>query len=146
MLVQAKFKLTQSQNHQNWLDYFYVITLFTVKLDILSFTHYFLYTKNFHGHIKIDFLVTVKMICISKCLKLATIFTIDKFKILNKELQNTNLMSKTRITAPPGCAQNTLEAVTNHVFKYSHSITKQILHLENIKNYDIYLGTNFHWV
>ena len=44
-------------------------------------------------------------------------------------------MQKTRIAALSGYAQNILETVTklNHHFKNSHSIMKQIQHLQNIK-------------
>ena len=64
-----------------------------------------------------------------------TIYILDKPKTSNKELQNIDQMEKTRITALAGYVQNTFETVTklNHIFKYSHSIMKQIQCLENIK-------------
>ena len=53
---------------------------------------------------------------------------------------------KTCITALAGYAQNTLETVTklNHIFKYSHSIMKQIQRLENIKKNDTFSDGNLH--
>ena len=50
----------------------------------------------------------------------------DKLKILNKELQNINLMSKTHLTTLAGYAQKNLEIVNklNHIFKYFYSNTK----------------------
>ena len=53
---------------------------------------------------------------------------------------------KNHITALPGCAQNTLETVTklNHIFKYFHSIMKQIQRLENIKKNDRFSDGSLH--
>ena len=66
MLVRAKFELKQSRNHQNQRDYFYVVTVFTKKLDTLSLVHHFHLNqpkaKLLHGHIKIIFLVAVKIL------------------------------------------------------------------------------------
>ena len=61
--------------------------------------------------------------------KVGTIFVLDKLNILNKELENTNLMPKALIEVLARCAQNILEIVTkqNHIFKHFHSITKQML-------------------
>ena len=102
--------------------------------------------KLFHGHINIISLVTVKMLFIFLLIKLATIFILDKLTILDKELQNRNQMSKTRITALAGYAQNILEGATkpSHIFKYFHSIMKQILRSVNIKKKDIFLDGNLY--
>ena len=61
-------------------------------------------------------------------------------------MQNINQMQKTRITALVGYAPNTLETVTklNHIFKYFHSIMKQIQRLENIKKNDTFSDGNLH--
>ena len=55
-------------------------------------------------------------------------------------------MLKTYITAVAGYAQNTLETATrpSHVFKYSHSIMKQIPLLENIKKTDTFSDENLY--
>ena len=54
--------------------------------------------------------------------------------------------TKKPITALAGYPQNTSETVTklNHIFKYSHSIMKQIQRLENIKENDTFLDGNLH--
>ena len=64
----------------------------------------------------------------------------------NKELQIINQMQKTCIAAQAGYAQNTLETVTklNHVFKYFHSVMKQIQRLENMKKNDTFSDGNLH--
>ena len=48
---------------------------------------------------------------------------LDKIKILNKELQNINQMSKTCITSLAEYPHSTLEAATKlaHTFNFSHS-------------------------
>ena len=48
--------------------------------------------KLLHGHTKIIFLVTVKMLFIFYFVKIATIFIFDKLKTSNKEQQNINQM------------------------------------------------------
>ena len=60
---------------------------------------------------------------------LQTIFILNKLNILNKKLQNINLISKTCIKALAGYAQVTLKTATklNYIIKYSHYITKQML-------------------
>ena len=70
----------------------------------------------------------------------------NKLKILNKELQNINYMSRTCITELPGYAQNILETKTkpSHIFKYFHSVMKQIQSLENIKKRDTFSDENLH--
>ena len=75
-----------------------------------------------------------------------TIFIVDRLKTSNKELQNINQIKNPRITALAGYAQNTLETVTklNHIFKYFHSIMKQIQRLENIKKNDTFSDGNLH--
>ena len=57
--------------------------------------------------------MTVKTLLITfSFLKLVTIFIFDKLKILIKKLQSRNQVSKNRITALSGYAQNTLETAT----------------------------------
>ena len=55
-------------------------------------------------------------------------------------------MSKTHITALAGYAQNILETATKlcHIFKYFHSVMKEILLLENIKKNGTFLDGNLH--
>ena len=67
MLERAKFENKKIPKSPK-LSYFCIITVFIVKLDILSLFHqYSLKLTNeklFHGRIKIIFLVTVKMLFI----------------------------------------------------------------------------------
>ena len=55
-------------------------------------------------------------------------------------------MSKTRITALAGYGQNILQTGTkpHDIFKYFHSILKQILLLDNIKKNDKFSDGNLH--
>ena len=102
--------------------------------------------KLFHGHIKIISLVTVKILFILYFVKTVTIFILDKLKISNKELQNINQMSQNCITALAGYARNILETATklSHIFKYFHSIMKQIPSLENIRKNETFSDENLH--
>ena len=90
--------------------------------------------------------MTVKMLFIFYIVKSAAIFILGNLEILNKELQYINQVSKIRITALVGYAQNILESATkqNHFLKYFHFIMKQVLRLVNIKENDTLSDGNLH--
>ena len=83
MLVRAKFETKAIPELPTNLD-FYVITVFTIKLGILSLVCpcqlKLPMRELLRGHTKIIFLVTVKMLFIFWFEKLAAIFTFGEIK------------------------------------------------------------------
>ena len=118
-------KLKQSRNHQNIIP----CSSFSFKLangKTITWTY-----KNYSSCDSKD--VIYILIC-----KTCDNFCPGQTQDFKQRAAKDKSDVKTHITALAGYAQNTLEIVTklDHIFKYFHSIIKQIQRLENIKKTD----------